>query len=358
MRGKRNNDQLEKSPTDELNPPKTFRVTRSTIMTCRVCLKQVGMGLTGDENEIVIICRKCFDLYHGVCVGITSMFFKNMIEGSSKGWVCYNCNQDSLVYMAKLDKKLDDLSEKVDQQGENLKGHVATCERAFIAADERMTSFESRINTQVENMKRNMAEYDAKLAQVSNQSGTPAQTHTQQSTSHAKDVNFIKDLQRRNNLIVHNIPHSGNETQLKLKEIIVKLANTCGSDIQLTDIISVFRLKRNATNQNTPSSSAILVKFIDVSVKDEIFRGYVKNISNKTLITSAAIGTGGNQRIFINHHLSPELMKAKMIATKLKQRKLISKISANYNVIKIFVNDTWLKIYNVSQLEERFPEAQ
>lgn len=209
---------------------------------------------------------------------------------------------------------------------------------------------------QIEALKERLADYHTKLDNITDISD---ETNTRQSTPQSsKDLTYIKDLQRKNNLIVQNVPIVDDENQQKLKDIMIKLANSCGCDISPTNIVSISRLRRNKENQDASSiSNAILVKFIDVSIKDDIFRGYIKTITNKTPITSSTIGTGGNHRIFINQHLSPELMKVKMKAVKLKQLKMISKISASYNMVRIYKDDKWMKIYDINQLEELFPQS-
>lgn len=357
MRGKRTNEDLLKSPTEVATPSKTSRITRQTTMNCKICKKPIHLQLSGDDDDdVVVTCRKCFDQYHGACSGVSGTFYHNMIENSSQGWLCYNCNQDSFNILARMNDRWNTVVDTVETHESKINTLASSTQSGFAAMEARATAFEDRMTSQIETLKVCLADYHTKLENVTE--NTERANNCQSSTHPSKDLTYIKDLQRKNNLIVQNVPLVDNENQQKLKDIVIKLANSCGCDISSMDIVSATRLRRNTENQNASAiSNAILVKFVDVSIKDNIFKGYIGTITNKAPITSSVIGTGGNHRIFVNQHLSPELMKVKMRAVKLKQLKMISKISANYNMVRIYKDENWIKIYDINQLEEIFPQC-
>lgn len=174
-----------------------------------------------------------------------------------------------------------------------------------------------------------------------------------------KDITYLRDLQRKNNLLIQNVPSSPSEN---LKDIVKKVANACGSDLNPTDIASVMRLQTKPTTNplSTPnrprSNDTILVKFVDTTVKDSIFDGYIKMLTDKKPLISTYIGFEGNTRIYLNQHLSPDLIKVKMRAVKLKEARIISKVSAAYNVVKVQYKDKWHKLYSFEQLQTLIPE--
>lgn len=355
MRAKRGNDDLYKSPTECTTPSKASRITRQTTMFCKICKKNINILSSDDDDEVIVTCKKCYEKYHGACSGISATFYRNMIEKSTKGWLCYNCNQDSFAFLNSFNEKWNALVETVETHEMKLNTLASSTQNVLITVDERVSAFEARMNAQMESVKKCLAEHELKLNErVPSPDAPPMTSQT------SRDLTYIKDLQRRNNLVIQHVPAINDENQDKLKAVVKKLANSCGCDVRTTDITSVIRLRKGtSTNGNQGTSTngnAILVKFIDVAIKDEIFRGYIRCITNKNPITSSALGFDGNQRIFVNQHLSSDLMKVKMAAVRLKQIKRISKITACYNVVRILHGDKWIKVYNMQQLHELFPD--
>lgn len=350
---KRTNDDLHKSPTEE-NGPK--RIITRQMMACKVCKEPVSYEFEG-EDIVKVQCKTCGDRYHGSCAGITSTFFYNMITSSRRGWICYNCTQDRLNYVQKIDEKLDVLSKTLEAQIKQTSTLSATMEAGFTSVAEKFEDVDKRFNIEIEIMKERLSEYERKLASINIQSTNEISINNLPSNN---DITYMRDLQRKNNLIIQNIPSLPSENQQDLKEIVKKVANACGSDITHTDIASVIRLRKKPTDQSqqTRANSTLLVKFIDVTIKDDIFGGYIRTLTNKRPLTSSSIGTGGNTRVYINQHLSPELVRIKMKAVKLKETKAIAKVAASYNVVKVLYKEKWHKLHTMQQLEGLITEVE
>lgn len=62
------------------------------------------------------------------------------------------------------------------------------------------------------------------------------------------------------------------------------------------------------------------------------------------------IGLGNNKRLYINHHLSRELLQVKDKSLGLKRRNVIQKVNARYNAVRIVINNTAHKVYNINEL--------
>lgn len=106
------------------------------------------------------------------------------------------------------------------------------------------------------------------------------------------DLKYVRNIQRKNNLIFSNIPIVKPETQVSLKQQVFKVAHTLRVNLQPGDIAVVIRLN-GKPNQ---TSSAILVKFSDEIMKHDVFDAYIKRVVNKS-----PIGMASSQRIFVNH---------------------------------------------------------
>lgn len=279
---KRPNSDMHCSPTDTRANAKR-PVTRQ-MTTCKVCKETVPYEFEG-EDHIKVSCKSCNDRYHGPCVGISTSFFYNMINGSRKGWRCYNCVQDNMDYVQKFDERLDLLTRTVEAQSQQSKNLTASVEAGFQSVSDKFKEVDRRFNVEIEIMKQRLGEYERKLANLN----IPLDQTTAINMSSSNDITYIKDLQRKNNLIIKGVPPSPSEN---LKEIITKVANACGAEINPTDIASVIRLRKKPSTeaplQHSSSDSSILVKFIDVTLKDDIFSGYIKKISDKKPLSSAS----------------------------------------------------------------------
>uniref|UniRef100_A0A336KMY8 CSON012711 protein n=1 Tax=Culicoides sonorensis TaxID=179676 RepID=A0A336KMY8_CULSO len=258
-------------------------------------------------------------------------------------WLCHICVQDKWVYMNKIDEKVNAISETVENNKVEILSVKSSCDAHFSAFADKINEIENKYQNQIDEMK-------LKLLAYQNQNQIPSTIE-----HHNNDLTYMRNLQRRNNLIVQNVPIFQNETKQILKQTIIKLALACGYEINDSDIVLCIRLKQNqdsSTDNQKPSSNAILVKLADVSIKDELFNAYIKNINNNTPLTTSRVGLPGNKRIFINQHLSPELVKVKLKAVKLKQMHLIDKLTACYNVVKVYKNGKWEKVYTIQQLDQ------
>lgn len=362
---KRHSDDIHKSPSEITNPDK---MTTRLRMSCKVCKEPVSLEFE-DEESFKMKCVGCGDRFHGPCLGITSTFFYNMINGSKKGWFCYNCNQDRLHKVQTLDEKFTLLSKTVEAQTKQLLNFQQLMNHGFDVVQEKVdeviqvkiNDIDKRMSDEFDAMRQRLLEYEKKLSNIGMPLSNPV-PHSKLPTN--SDITYIKDLQRKTNLVIQNIPSLINENQNALKNLITKVASTCGTEIDPSDIASVIRLrKRNSPGlvidpHKALTHDSILVKFTDVSIKDEIFRGYIQNLSNKIFLTTSGLGLAGNTRVYINQHLSPELIRIKMKAVKLKESKVLTKVSACYNVVRVLYKGNWHKIFTMDQLTTLTTETE
>lgn len=339
--GKRKNPD-ESSETDTVSK----KVTRRTMSNCKVCSEPIDLSFS-DENTFNLLCRECKDRFHGNCVGISSKFFYNLVQASNKGWACYSCVQNKMQFLENVEDRVKKVENSVARNTSTIFNVQASVESAL-----------SAMNDQIQEVKRSLT---LEVNSIKSSSAPNSASHSSLATSvvsNSSDIQYVKSLQRKNNLVIQNIPTTVGETQQSLKETVVKIASCYGYVLEVNAILVVVRLRGKPSEEELsgrdilerPLSNNLLVKFADASIKDDFFRNYIASVTQQKFITGAAIGFPAGQRIFINHHLSYELTTIKMKAAELKKSGLIDKISARYDSIKVLSNGIWHRVTNLDEL--------
>lgn len=344
MATKRANSQVLKSPSDLAGSGvSSKRATRQNMSTCKVCEKPVTLQFQGEES-VSVLCRKCNDRYHANCVGISSEFVFKLIQNSRKGWLCYSCAQDSLNFMQKLEERLSIVEKQIQQNSIQVQQINSSFDAALKSLDDKIETVRQEIQESQPTSPLTTESINDIVRHVTDK---VLESMNGGSGSSEADLKYVRDLQRKNNLVISNVPINNHETQITLKQQALKIAHSLGVNLQLADIAVVIRLNSKA-NQ---TSSAILVKFIDAVMKHDVFDAYIKRVINKNPITFQAIGLQSTQRIFINHHISPQLAEIKRKALELKKDGIISKVNARYNNIRVFINNKWHNVDTLPALD-------
>lgn len=169
------------------------------------------------------------------------------------------------------------------------------------------------------------------------------------------DVNYLKSLQRKDNLIVCGIPYSQYETQDDLISTMKKIAAVSGVDLNSDDISNIYRLRESITrtSQGRPNYPLIMVKFTKYSeAKQKIFRNYLKQIGEKIPLRCSQLGMSSSNRIYLNHHLTPLLLRIREQATGLRKLGVIERTIPRYDAIKILLLGKWYSVTTVEQLDK------
>lgn len=348
---------MVKRKNNELSPRQNTskRPTRSDMSNCKVCLEPIDFT-SNDEELFTLTCRECKARFHGNCVGISSNFFYNLIRNARKGWACFTCIQNKMQFVENISERVQTIENTINVNSNKISNVQASVDAALVAMNEKIDEVRKSLHSEIQELK----EREISDALTLN-SGVQRQSSSQPSS---EDLSFIRSLQRKNNLIIQNIPLFTGENAQTLKSIVVKIAACFGYVLEPPNILVVIRLrnKNPQTNrQNTnerPLSNSLLVKLSDVTVKDDFFNSYISNVIQKKFITGTAIGISSNQRVYINHHLSPELSQIKMRASEMKKAGIISKINARYDCVRVFVNDTWHRVTDVQGLSQLAPMDQ
>lgn len=140
---------------------------------------------------------------------------------------------------------------------------------------------------------------------------------------------------------------------------MIKIAGICGFDLKEVDILTIYRLKLLKNNNSSDERNSqdrtpsIIVKFVpSFTHKDKIFKNYIQMLSRKLALRCDSIGINSHKRIYLNHHLSPELLIVRDKAIAYRKLGVIEKAIPQYNYVKILSNGKWMKIINQQQLQE------
>lgn len=348
------------SPDVEIEPdPKTQRtadilnkgrVTRNKKLCCTEC-KEVITPDFSKENDIN--CNKCHDFYHTECLKIVSNYIKNLIIEGKLKWICFKCQcEESQAIsemrgkMVTMEKTFQDLSDQFHSFIET----ISSFEQEAARLDKRIDEVEQKNNKDVENLKDLVLQLRAEIDELkSKKSAIPNNTdHCQ------RDVHYLKCLQRKNNLIIKGVPQQQDENESTIKETIKKIGAACSVVIQDSCMKGVHRIKKKNKKSNDDHDS-ILVKFDDKSdIKHTLFMGYITLIGRKQPLTCKAIGLNCDKRIYIDQHLSIELLKVQDRALLLKKAGIIDKVIARFNAIRVLVKNEWISLTSNHDMEKYF----
>lgn len=320
------------------------RATRHTMSKCNVCSETADVA-NNDEENIIVLCRECNSLFHGDCVGIPSKFLL-MLCSSGRGWACYDCIQNKMQFVENVVEKVNSIERKVEVNSGKICNVQASVEAALFAMNEKIEKVKSDLSIELE-----QARSMRPASSSSNSSLTPI----------SDELAYVRSFQRRNNLIIQNIPPTVDESPQSLKDIVMKIATCFGCNMDPDSIVIVTRLRNRVSSASSsssgssnslsrPASNSLLVKFTDVTVKDDLFKNYILSVTKKLFVMGKDIGLVTNPRIYINHHLSPDLTRIKLKASEMKKAGLLSKINARYDCIKVFVNESWHKVTDIDTL--------
>ncbi|XP_055528063.1 uncharacterized protein LOC129720601 [Wyeomyia smithii] len=109
-----------------------------------------------------------------------------------------------------------------------------------------------------------------------------------------RDLNYIQQEQLSNNMLLSNVIKTTDED---LCAIMCKISETLGVELFDRDIFAITRLSTRNAKQIEP----ILVQFSNRVVKEKLMTA-AKNIT----LSCRSIGFSIDQRIYLNHHLTPK----------------------------------------------------
>jgi hypothetical protein len=310
-------------------PPLVARKNTSRNGTCRICSKQFG-------NAGIISCHSCDTKFHQSCTGVTEEFYKFFIVDEGCPWFCHYCEM-KMLQDTKTTTNLDEIKQEVHK-----------------AIDTQFESLRANIYTNKQELEFKMKQLEQNLKAEINAIKTTRAPPTMNEDTEAW-INFLESQLKKKNLIISGVPESPTEN---LRDIIIKIGQTCGLEVETNNIEEVLRLKgrpRNAqqsTNTQRNESAPILVKFFTENTKNQLFDGYISLIKSKILLKCSSIGMTSEKRIFLNHHLTPALRKIQERALLLQKANMIEKINTKNNSISVKIKGKWNNVTTNAQLTD------
>lgn len=371
-------EEVDKSPEDKNNMDnKSKRATRSNPPTCTDCDQPFT------ETETTLTCGKCGDIFHLDCAGIQSKYTLELLTKNSVKWMCFECNLSTLNYVNTVKTKLETLEKtfsQINTQFSDLKKITSAYEQVLKGVNERVDAIEASSKATVSDLQRQIDALSSTksnnddvsdLRQIIDQmqqeirelksSVANGASFDQSSGKQHQDqqINYLRSLQRRNNLVVQGIPMSERETEEQLAETVIKIGGACGVQLSLADMKSVHRIQklRSQSRERTQPvrqkrEAPILIKFVDNSnAREKLFLRYLELLGKGTPLRCSSIGLETGTRIYVNHHLSPELVQTRNRAITLKKAGIVKRVTPRYNVVRVEIGNQWYKAGTVEALK-------
>lgn len=330
------------------SPLQSEKIIRTKGDLCQICTCSSSFGVPNDPNPAVL-CSGCGLAFHTSCGGISDNLYLCYIVTKKKPWFCYVCNLD---LRDKTKGNYDSIS-KI----ENVVNSVNTQIQSLSQELQKIRSSESSWNQELEQRLFDDvdARIDAKITEkledkiesivTDNVSRLLASKH--QATSVTPTPNVTMNNYRKN-IIITCVPECVRENVVTIVRRIAKQVNF----LQDAFIDNCFRVDKKM-NRGGPKPSSILLKCTTEMARDNLLRCYFAYVKKHALVPKD-IGLQGENRIYLNEHMTPELQPLLKRALTLRRENRISQVASHctHLSIKIIVDNrpVWTRIYNEEDL--------
>lgn len=325
-----------------------YRIICQTRVTCHSCNEKI---YSDTDN---ISCVECKQTFHLACAGIVNDLLIKFFKIKKEDWKCLECS-----------------SQRYENLTDNNELEISGCLNSLNKTiTEFQTSWQDVMHSTKYQQQKTRSptassslEYSEILDKSAKSSFNSVTSDVSQShcdtfdktlNSLEEKVDYLLTIQRRNNLVIQGVPKLANETETKLKNVIGKIAESCNVSLDLSSLVSVYRLGSSTNSTFNSGCEAILVRFTENSLqlKELLLSKYFHLLATNTPLNCRMIGINSSSRIFINHHLSKKLLNVKDQAMILKKAKIVSKVTPRYNSVKVSVNNRSYKINSTHDLKE------
>lgn len=331
------------------SPLQSDRNVRTKGDICQICKSSANFGVPNDPNPAVL-CSGCGLGFHTSCGGISDNLYFYYIVNKKKPWFCYICNLDlrdktkgNYESISKIENVLCSVNTQMQSLSQDLQ-KIRSAESSWNQElesrlfDEIDDKIDARITKKLENKVESLV--------TDNVSRLLALKHPAISVTPAPNAAFNT---YRKNIIITCVPECEGENIVTITRKIAKQVNF----LQDAFIDNCFRIdnKQNRREQTKPSS--ILLKCTTEMARDNFLRCYFNYIKNHALVPKD-IGLQGENRIYLNEHLSPELQPLLKKALTLRRENRISQVASHCTHLSIkFIVDNrpvWKRIHNEEDL--------
>lgn len=126
-------------------------------------------------------------------------------------------------------------------------------------------------------------------------------------------------------------------------------------------IDNCFRIeKKNGEHKQTDKPGTILLKLTTEIARDALMKCYFSYIKKKKLVPDD-IGLEGNDRIYINEHMNPNLQPLLKIALALRREGKLTQVASHSSYISVKMSSNgrtqWFRVYDEEKLHSLIDEG-
>lgn len=249
---------------------------------CGKCTQSIS------PTKIRAQCKQCGGEFHlnKSCAGIQEASWITKPKESKNKWRCLSC-REATSRESSTKRSRSEVSEDSNLSDSDQHSSYPTLEQIRLLMEATLGSklqpLESKLLTELTSVKLEIAEIQKENDEL--------KARVEQLE---KTVDDNLQYQRRNNIIISNIPVQQNEN---VTEVVQKLFSEIKVDVQRYDIVAAHRLPRK--NRNVISPPPIIVKFHHRETKSTAI-----SASIKLKPTAAIFSPNDTSRIYLNDHLT------------------------------------------------------
>lgn len=294
-------------------------------------------------------CTSCHSLYHLKCSEIAEDFYKRFIVELKTPWFCYicyakSCEENVVDFSEQIEQSKQDVLKSISSVYDHIKSNSSAIRQEM---NEKIKLLESQTTKNIDILKKQLDEKNNQINTILRRLDQLNITSDKQDNEQLHEV--LKST-RMCNIIVSGVPKRPNENLLSiLSDIALKI----GCPLNPTCIDKTFRIKHQRPS-NIDYPERILVKFkneVDKECLQSAYKAHIRKEGTQRLIADD-IGICGKTRLYINDHLTPWMQNIVRDAIKLKKDGAIQKIYSTTSHVNILVNEKWLKITHIGQLQQ------
>lgn len=339
---------MENSNRRKANSPlQAERSVRSRGEVCQIC-KTTTIG--GQQDKTPVLCSGCSSAFHASCGGISDNLY-SYIVGKNKPWFCYLCN---LELRNKTKGNYDSIT-RIEDVVTNVNNQIMTMAQEIKKIRATESSWSQEVETRI--LEDVDARIDARISErlseriestVSKQLAQLNSERPVSSVAHAPNTNTINAY--RKNIVITCVPEHEGENVVTLVRKIARQVNFTQDGF----IDNCFRIDKRLPRSDLNKPSSILLKCTTEIARDNFLRCYFNYIKRHPLAPKD-VGLEGENRIYLNEHMCPDLQPLLKRALTMRRDNRICQVASHssYLSVKYIVDSRpmWKRIYKEEDLD-------
>lgn len=309
----------------EKSPLQNPRQLRSRTECCRLC--KITLDFSKQTDEYIVKCSKCDDHFHCNCAGVSENFYVFYILQKQAQWLCFTCHSskmDSAAATVDSIRKIEASASKMNADVQTLANEIIKLKNSDSSWKQEM---EMRIETSIDK------KIEERMAALRN---LPIPRASLTNATHVAG---------RKNVVIAGVPRSANEDTVS---VVKKLARQINFTMP-NYMDNCFRVDKKGDTDEPPNNAIILLKFTTEIAMDSFMKCYFGYIRKKRLVPTD-IGLEGEDRIYVNEQMNPEIVPLFKTALQLRREGKIAQVSSHFSHLSVKINsngrDKWVRVHN------------